>query len=78
MNEKTAKLPLCKFDRVLIDGQWRAEVVIASSDRSLLAHARSDGQQGVEQDWYDTDRLTLVARRRERATGHEPERVRLY
>ena len=49
---------LTERDHVLIDNKWAATVLTAGADRSLLSHARSDGESGEEHDWYDNDRLS--------------------
>lgn len=52
-----------RFDRVKIDGEHAGTVVQDGCQKSLVATARSDGESGWEQDWYDNDRLTVIARR---------------
>lgn len=67
-----------KWDRITIDGNLRGTVVQDGINKSLVAHRRSDGEPGTQQEWYANERLTLTSRRATQATGDEPEGVTLY
>ena len=62
-----------KFDHVLIDGKYPVAILQDGVSRSLVSERRSDKRAGWQQEWYDNDRLTVKARRHERATRTEGE-----